>query len=318
MIVTVRGEIPDERLGPTLAHEHLCCDISVHSGNPDNTITDRRLVADELGWFRRAGGSSIVEMTSIGIGRDPEALRWISEASGVHVVSGISFYQQETYPEWVACASVDGIADYFVRQIEDGENGVRAGLLGEITSHNEDHADASAYRLHDLEAKVFRAATRAQRRTGAAISTHASLGRGGHVQLNVLEDAGVDPSRVAIGHCDALAHADEEIDMAYYLPILERGAYVQFDLIGWNEGWPGIMSDDSRAERLASLIAMGHGDKLLISTDTCRLSQLHAHGGRGYDYVWREFLPLLRDAGIADEEIERILVDNPRRFIAIR
>jgi phosphotriesterase-related protein len=154
----------------------------------------------------------------------------------VQVVSGIAFYDQSTYPEWVRSASVEAIADYFVRLLEEGEHGVRAGLIGEVMSHNEPVANAAGYRLEPLEHRVFVAAAQAQRRTGAAISTHASLGRAGPAQLDVFERSGADLSRVVIGHCDAHVHDDIALDLAYYLPILQRGAYCQFDMIGWNAG----------------------------------------------------------------------------------
>ena len=81
VVVTVTGEIPAGELGPTLAHEHLYCDISSFSGKPDNRLTVAPQVAEELAWFRQAGGRSIVEVTPEANGRDPVKLREISEAS---------------------------------------------------------------------------------------------------------------------------------------------------------------------------------------------------------------------------------------------
>jgi phosphotriesterase-related protein len=90
-IVTVTGEINAADLGPTLSHEHLYCDVSVHSSRPDNQVTDIDLVIAELAAFRLAGGRSIIEVTPEGIGRDAGKLRTISERSGVQIVSGIAF-----------------------------------------------------------------------------------------------------------------------------------------------------------------------------------------------------------------------------------
>jgi phosphotriesterase-related protein len=256
----------------------------------------------------------VVELTPIGIGRDPGKLREIAVASGVHVVCGIAFYDQSTIPAWVVSATVDEVADYFVRHVEEGEDGVRAGLIGELASHNEPVANMTGYRLEPLELKVFEAAAQAQRRTGVAISTHASLGRAGHAQLNVLEEAGADLTRVVIGHCDAHWHEDIERDLEYYLPILERGAFCQFDMIGWES----LAPDQARAERLAALVRLGHAGKISLSTDTCRLSQMHANGGRGYDYLWTSFLPRLRRLGVTDSEINQMLCDAPRSFLTRR
>ena len=310
-ITTVTGDIPADQLGATLAHEHLYCDISIQSGRPDNRIMDVPLIAAELAHFRRAGGRSIIEVTPEGVGRDAVKLREISEASGVQIVSGVAFYDESTYPEWLRTASVDQIADYLVRQIDAGDHGVRAGLIGELASHNEP-APNPAYRLRESERRVFVAAARAQRRTGVAISTHASLGRAGHAQLDVLEDAGADLTRVVIGHCDAHWHEDAEEDMRYYLPILERGAYCEFDMVGWDS----LAPDEIRAERIAALVRMGHASKIALATDTCRLSQMHGNGGRGYDYLWNSFLPRLRRLGVGDAQIHSMLVEAPRAFLA--
>jgi predicted metal-dependent phosphotriesterase family hydrolase len=310
-ITTVLGDIPADELGPTLAHEHLYCDVSVHSGKADNVLHDVGLIAGEMAWFKQAGGRSIVEVTPVGIGRDPGKLREIAAASGVHVVSGIAFYDQSTYPAWVVSAPVGAVADYFVRQVEEGEDGVRAGLIGELMSHNEPVANAAGYRLEPLEQKIFAAAAQAQRRTGVAISTHASLGRAGHAQLNAFEQAGADLTRVVIGHCDAHWHEDIERDLEYYLPILERGAFCQFDMIGWEM----LAPDQIRAERLAALVRLGHAGKISLSTDTCRLSQMHANGGRGYDYMWTSFLPRLRRLGVTESEIDLMLCAAPRAFL---
>ena len=84
-IMTVTGEIPGSMLQVTLAHEHLYCDISLQSGKADNKVMDVPLVTAELAYFRTAGGSSIIETTPEGIGRNSSKLRTISEHSGVHI-----------------------------------------------------------------------------------------------------------------------------------------------------------------------------------------------------------------------------------------
>lgn len=309
IITTVTGEIPSDQLGVTLAHEHLYFDISIYSGKKDNQLQDVDLVVDELKFFHDAGGESVVEVTPEGIGRDLSKLKVISEKSGVQIVGGVAFYDQSTYPEWTRAATVDQVADYFVRQIAEGCSGARAGLIGELMSHNEPQPDPAGYRLDELEARIFQAAAKAQRRTGVAISTHASLGRGGHAQLNLLEAAGANLEQVIIGHCDAHWHEDIEKDLAYYLPILKRGAYCAFDLIGW----PDLAPDSIRAERIAALIRMGYENQLLLSTDTCRRSQMRRNGGRGFAYLWASFLPVLRGLGVTESQIHSMLVSAPQK-----
>lgn len=311
-VVTVTGAIPADQLGATLAHEHLYCDISTFSGKDDNRLTASSQVIDDLAWFLRAGGKTIIEVTPVGIGRNPQKLREISLAAGVQVVAGIAFYDEATYPDWVSQAEARQVADYFIEQLEVGEDGVRAGVIGEITSHNEPLPNPSGYRLRELEGKVFVAAAIAQLETGAAITTHASLGRAGHAQLNLLEKNGANLERVIIGHCDAHWHEDSQKDLDYYRPMLDRGACCQFDLIGWTE----ICQDDVRADRLATLISLGYENQLLLSTDTCRLSQLRSNGGRGFDYLWTSFLPRLKARGVSDAQLDAMLTRTPERMFA--
>lgn len=313
-IMTVRGPIEPSALGVTLAHEHLYCNLSHQSGRSDNDVTDIAAMIAEMAFFRAAGGRSIIEVTGQGIGRDPAKLRQISDSSGVHIVSGIAFYEYGTWPEWARHADARKIADYFVAEIEDGTDGVLAGVIGEIASHNGTEPNPKAYELNENERRLFEAAARAQRRTGIGIITHASLGRGGHAQLDTLQRAGADASRVAIGHCDAHWHDNIEDDMAYYLPILAKGAFCAFDLIGWTD----LMPDDIRADRVAALAQMGYADKILLSSDTCRRSQLRANGGRGYDYVFGSFLPRLRKRGVSEDQIASMLVAAPRRLLCGR
>jgi phosphotriesterase-related protein len=188
---------------------------------------------------------------------------------------------------------------------------VRAGLIAELTSHNEERPEPGAYRLTEAEVHVFGAAARAQRRTRVAITTHASLGRGGHAQLAALERAGAILTRVAIGHCDAHWHEDPEKDLAYYLPILQHGAFCSFDLIGWTE----LAPDAVRAERIAALCRLGYAGQIVLGSDTCRRSQLRTNGGRGLDFIWTSFVPRLLEAGVPDRDIRSMLVDAPRRLL---
>ncbi len=310
-IVTVTGPIQPAALGVTLSHEHLYCDLSKQSGRDDNDVTDMAVMIEEMELFREAGGRSIIEVTCQGIGRDPAKLRQLSEVSGVQIVSGIAFYDYLTWPAWAQQADVGKIAAFITSQIAKGTNGVRAGVIGELFTHNELEPNPQAYRLNEYELRLFQAAALAQRRTGVAITTHASLGRGGHAQLDVLDRAGADLSRVAIGHCDVCWHPQSDKDMDYYLPILERGAFCAFDLVGWTE----LMPDEVRAERIASLVQMGYVGQILISSDTCRRSQLRANGGRGLDYVLTSFLPRLRGHGVTETQIAAMTVDAPRRLL---
>ena len=309
---TVLGDVPIEELGVVLPHEHVIHRISIHSGKADNTMVDVALLAEELRRFKAAGGGTICDVTPVNVGRDPAALREVSRLSGVHIVSGLGLYQLDVWTADMLAMSRAQLADFLIRESRGASSGVAAGFLGEIASHNEpEHADWRKYRLTEKEAEVFEAVADAQRATGLWISTHASQGRHGVAQLRCLADAGAEPSRVVVGHCDAQHHDDPALDFDYYNKLLDFGAMLEFDLFGWTEMGP----DEVRCERIAELARQGHTDRVLLSTDTCRLSQLHRNGGRGYDYLFTHVLPGLRRAGVGENDLRTMTVGNPARIL---
>ena len=179
----------------------------------------------------------------------------------------------------------------------DGTN-IRAGVIGEI-GINLDYATAQ-------EERVLRAAARAQKATGAPLTTHASMYPVGLIQLEILKEEGVDLSRVVIGHCDTY------LNLSYHLAILEAGAYVQFDTVGRNHMNP----DSRRASAFAELIRLGWTQQLLLSSDRCHRTDLKAFWGLGYDYVFTEFFDLLRSQAVDDHTLNTITIENPRRVLA--
>ncbi len=306
---TVTGALDAGSLGVVLPHEHLIHRVSIHSGRADNTCLDVELAAAECRRFREAGGGAICDVTPLGLGRDLAALRAVSELSGVPVVSALGLYDTWTQPDAVGGRPVRVVADYLERGVEG------CGLIGEIASHNESgHADWRRYALYASERDLFAGTAHAQRRTGLAVTTHASLGRGGVAQARLLIDSGADPERVIIGHCDAHLHDDDALDLDYYDALLALGVYLEFDMFGWEE----LAPDDLRARRIATLCAAGHAGRLLVSTDTCRRSQLHRFGGRGFDYLFASVIPGLRAAGVSQADVDAMVRANPARVLSIR
>jgi phosphotriesterase-related protein len=161
------------------------------------------------------------------------------------------------------------------------------------------------------EERVHRAAARAARRTGLAITTHAVQSAVGLDQLDLFEAEGADLSRVVIGHADSNPSLD------YHLGIVGRGASVEFDFLGMSFTPLERHGEGRVVESICELLARGHVERVLLSQDVCHDAQLRHYGGNGYTYLADSFLPRLREAGASDAEIATITVDNPRRLLTI-
>jgi predicted metal-dependent phosphotriesterase family hydrolase len=293
--MTVRGSVDADDLGMTLPHEHVFCDLTrEYRGN--GLLNDPALAEAELRRYADAGGQTLVDVTSGGLGGDPVALRTMSERTGLHIVRGCGFYRRRYFPAYVDELSTDAVADLVVRDIEEGVEGVRAGIIGEIGC---DKA------MTAVEERSFRAAARAHRRTGLTITTHAARWPVGTAQLDLLVEEGVDPGRVVIGHCDMVPDHD------YHLSLARRGAWVQFDTVQGGSEW----DTRQRLDWLRSLADAGFLDRVLLSQDVCLRSDYAALGGPGYGYVVTTFADLLRGEGFGDTDLHRLLVDNPRRML---
>ena len=307
-VMTVSGPIPPDRVGFTLPHEHTGISLWHIANRWDywELTPDEPTLVEELADFRRRGGSTLVDVTLDGVGRDPERLRRLAARSGVQLVMGCGWYRGAYYPPeaLIDRRTVDDLAAELVAEFRDGVRGtgVHPGIIGEI---GVDKAWVSA-----TEERVHRAAARAAIATGMAITTHGIQSAVGLAQLRIFEEEGVEPGRVVIGHADSYPVLD------HYLAILDRGANLEFDFIGQR-----FATEEAAEPRLVELIVelleRGYGTQLLLSQDVNHNSQLRANGGFGYSYLQQHFLPTLRTAAVAEGEIAQMTIDNPRRILTI-
>lgn len=308
-VQTVLGPIDPADLGFTLPHEHTQIALWHIANRWDywQLTRDEPLILEELARFKAAGGSGLVDLTLAGVGRDPLWLQGVARASGSHVVMGCGWYRGAHYPAeaLIDRRTVDDLADELVREATDGvgETGVKPGIIGEIGT---DKPWVSAQ-----EERVHRAAGRASKRTGLAITTHAVLSPVGLEQLRIFEAEGADPTRVVIGHADSYPHLD------HYLAIVERGASVEFDFLGMSFSAQERHDEERIVALLSELLSRGHADRILLSQDVCHDAQLSRYGGNGYTHLMDTFLPRLRAAGVSDAEIVTLTITNPRRLLTI-
>jgi len=300
-VMTVRGPIRPDALGLTLPHEHLFIDLFRITRVRDGLLNDETLAVQEAARFKAAGGATLVDVTNHGLKRNASALKRVAEATGLQVVMGSGWYREPYYDhDYIGRRPTADLAADFVEEIEKGEpdTGIRPGIIGEIG------ADWSW--VSPAEERVHRAAARAHRATGLAITLHALESPVGLQQLAILTEEGADLRRVIVGHSDTWPDPD------YHEACARQGAYVQFDTIR------GLFpyEVEKQLRLVKEFLRRGYLRQLLLSHDNCFKSHLVGYGGHGYAYIPTRFVPLLREAGLSEEQVQTILVENPRRVLA--
>lgn len=341
--MTVLGPIDAGELGFTLPHEHIMFDSSVWVAEPadpwkleiskrpvtmesvgelrrdpmicrDNLVLEDEGVAlRELTMFRDAGGSTIVDVSSVGLRGDVTRIRRLAKQSGVHIVAATGCYVAPSHPPHIARQDVDQLTEWMVHELTVGidDTDIRAGVIGEL--------GVSEGGLDLQEEKVLRAAAAAQRETGAPITIHNAIPheRQGFRVLRVLETAGADLSRVIMGHM-----TQSVPDIAYHRAIADTGAVLEFDRFGaelYNDSWGGKNYCEQRdAEvvvEIAELVRKGYADRILLSHDIGFKVQLSSYGGLGYAHIPRRVVRYLTNLEVPDEAIHQMTVRNPARLL---
>jgi phosphotriesterase-related protein len=256
-------------------------------------MQDINLMVDEIKAAKSDGIACIVDAGHEDMGRSLDFLKELSERSGMPIVAGTGFYSQPFYPPQVATWSEDQIAQDTIHRASTQP----VGALGEIGSWDE---------ITDEERKVFRAVAKAHLATNLPIFTHTGIpGKSAMEQLDILENGGVKPQHIVIGHLGNLVDPDVKVQSA----ICKRGAFIGFD----RQGGPG---DAQQVPMVVKLIEEGYADNLMFSSDFSSANQLKQNGGPGYAKTVTVFVPKLRQAGVKEDVLHGILVDNPRRFLA--
>ena len=319
IIRTVLKDLSPEALtgGATLFHEHLslapdfmprwiaaarAVNPQAKAGPPPPQtpppnqpyfMHDLELMAEEVRTSKQEGVACLVDGGHPDMGRDLDFLKQLSRQSGMPIVAGCGYYSQPFYPPEIATMSEDQITGELVRQARTQP----VGVFGEIGSWDE---------ITDLERKVFRAVGKAHLETNLPIFTHTGIpGKSAVEQLDILEAAGVKPNRVVIGHLGNLVDAKVEV----HKTICKRGAFIGFD----RQGGQG---DARQVPMVLALIDAGYARNLMFSSDLSTANQLKRNGGAGYAKTVTVFAPKLREAGVKEDMLHDILVDNPRRFLA--
>ena len=297
MIRSVCGDISKEKLGVTMCHEHFIVDLSIVRKDGESKIETVEEVVPEIKKMMDLGAQSAIEVTTNDMYRDVKKLKEISEITKLNIVAATGFYLSEYHPEWLTDASAEQIADVMVKDLTEGIDGsdIKAGVIGEIASSKDSFVGQ--------EKKVLIASALAHTRTGAAVTTH--TGKATAIEtIETLLSNGVEPDKIVIGHQDLVD------DTEYHLSLLKYGVNIGFDTCGKIS----YQSDEVRAMNIKKLIDVGYGDHIMLSNDISRRTYFTSYGKFGYTAVLERVVPLLKEYGCSQEDINKLLIDNPARI----
>ncbi len=310
VVQAVTGRVSVQRLGVTDAHDHLFLRSPALGGQE---LDDPAKVAAEVEDAAATGVHTIVEATPIGLGRRPDLMRQLSEATGVTVIGATGFHRDAHYPagHWVYEASPGLLLERLLADLEQGMHPAdwldpalpldeaRAGLI---------KVGASYQRITRAERQRLSAAAEASRQTGTPILAHTEIGTMGDEIVELIEGAGVPANQII------LAHLDRNPDPEVHVGLARRGVFLEYDTIGRIKYRPEIVL----LELIEAVIRAGHGDRILLGLDLGQHDYFRSYdGGPGMRYLMTSFVPRLERA-IGPLETRRILVDNPAHAYALR
>ncbi len=308
-VVSVTGPVRADGLGVVDAHDHLFLDSPALAGQSFQD-TDRAI--EEVLDGRASGIGTIVEMTPIGLGRRPDRMRAVAEATGVAIVAASGYHRDAHYPagHWVHDASTATLADRIIADLTVGmhpADWLDPGLPLDPARAGAIKGGASYHRITHGERRRLEAIAAASVATGAAVLVHSEIGTAAHEIVDLLEGAGMDPSRIA------LAHLDRNPDAELHAEVASRGVTLEYDTIGRTKYHP----DSTVLDLIEAVATAGHLDRIVLGLDLGQRDYLRAYGGGpGLRYLMTAFVPRLRRR-LGDEAADRILVANPARLYAI-
>jgi phosphotriesterase-related protein len=300
VVQTVLGPIDASKLGFTLTHEHVGSGSEKIFSSRASSVAD---AVDKLKEARDAGIDTIVDVTTFDVGRDIRYREEISRKSGMQIVAatGQHFFAPESY----SARTLEEITELFIREIEHGieDTDIKAGVI---------KVAARSDIMTTAEGKVFKAAARANKATGAPIATHSNSHlRAGEKQAEIFEAEGVSPTRVSLGH------SDDTDDMNYLIGLAKRGYTLGMDHTFWGMAPGATLPWEKRADCIRQLIDAGFVDRIFISNDW-----VHGDVERGKVnpdgllFTIRKTIPYLKQIGVSQREIQMITVENPKRFFS--
>ncbi|RBY80374.1 phosphotriesterase-related protein [Blastococcus sp. TF02-09] len=318
-VQTVRGPVDTAELGQTLMHEHVfTLTADVQQNYPEEWGSEDERVADAVGKLTAlsaVGVRTIVDPTVIGLGRYIPRIQRIAEQIDLNIVVATGCYTYDDVPFFfhhrgpalnaaVGAEVPDPMVDMFVRDITEGiaGTGVRAAFL---------KCAIDEPGLTPGVERVMRAVAKAHQRTGAPITVHTHPGnRTGLDVQRVFGEEGVDPGRVVLGH------SGDSADVDHLSALADAGFVLGMDRFGINLA----TTFEARADTVVEMCRRGYAERMVLSQDaSCYIDWIDPQVMAlmpqwNYTHIHEEVLPYLREHGVTDDQIETMLVANPRRY----
>ncbi|KAG8443213.1 hypothetical protein GDO86_011860 [Hymenochirus boettgeri] len=341
-VQTVLGPIHPDQLGYTLTHEHLsmtfnCCfcpppaqkalvdaPIVMENlfwvkqnpySNKENLLLNQEAeaVKEELLLFKAAGGGSIVENTTNGISRDVKMLKKFSSDTGVNIIGGAGFYVDATHSSATRLLRVEQLTEIIVNEVLQGADGtdIKCGIIGEI---------GCSWPLTESEKKILQATAEAQIQLGCPVNIHPGRNSDAPSQIiQILQEAGSDISKTVMSHLDRTIFDESKL-----LEFAKLGSYLEYDLFGtemlnyqFNQE-VDMPSDNDRIKMVRMLINEGYEDRIVISHDIHTKNRLLKYGGHGYSHILNNIVPKMLVRGISQQSIDKILLENPKKWLTFK
>jgi phosphotriesterase-related protein len=320
-VETARGPIDTSALGTTLMHEHVFVLSTEHLQNYGDQWWDEQERVDDaiakLNELKSLGVDSIVDPTVWGLGRYIPRIQRVAEQTDLNIVVATGLYFPDEVPHQyeyrgpglLIDTDIDPMVTDFTRDITEGiaGTGVKAAFLKCIVEHKGMTPGAE---------RILRACARTSRETGAPITVHTNSFIGaGRLARDLFAEEKVDLSKVVIGH------AGDSNDLDYLKDLADSGCLLGMDRFGLDIFNP----TDQRVATIVALCEQGYAEKMVLAHDaSCYIDYFPGTEGVAakeafspnwnFRHISEDVLPMLRERGVSDEQLQTMLVDNPRRY----
>lgn len=280
--------------GITYMHEHVTIDLSGIKKDLDCRLNVLDETIEEFKKLKEKGVANVLDVTNRGMGRNIDYALKVQEESGINIIFSTGYYKEPFLPEEVYRLSEQELKGIMVKEIVEGidDTKIKAQVIGEIGTSKD--------KITPIEKMLLSLGARVQEETGKPISTHTTLGTLGLEQIEILKGNGANLNKVIIGHVDLSG------DIDYILRLIDKGVYVAFDTIGK----VNYMPEEKRLLMLKEICSRGLSSRVVMSMDITRKSHLKNRGGLGYSYLLNSFIPFIKENGIAERDIENMIINN--------